>query len=240
MCLQNRGMRTTIGIIILILTSNFLTAQQKLEVSVLGGAAYYGGDLNESSLNFDFAYPYYGAGLRYNFNSSYSAKFQFLKGTIGGDDATTPNAARGLYFKSDFMIISAAAEILPWRKNRFNKIGDFQKSFSPYFSAGIAMIQCADEVKTRRTTDIQTLPEPDNKNVFLSLPFGVGVRYDFHPQFSAGLEGIWYATFSDYLDGVSKYGNPSKNDWIMSAAFYVSYFFGAPEADFNFGGKSKF
>jgi opacity protein-like surface antigen len=118
-------------------------------------------------------------------------------------------------------------------------MGEFQKSFSPYFSAGVAMIQSADEVKTRNTTNPQSLPEEGDKDVFIGFPFGAGLRWDFSEQFSLGLEGIWYATFSDYLDGVSKYGNPSKKDWIMSGTVYVSYFFGRAEPDFNFSGKSK-
>jgi hypothetical protein len=215
-------------------------SQQKIEGSLLFGGAYYGGDLKENGVTLDYTYPCYGAALRYNINSSFAGKFQFTKGTIAGDDASTPNKDRGLYFKSDFLIVSLAAEVLPWRKNRFNNLGEFQKSFSPYFSAGVAMIQSADEVKTRNTTETQTLPEEGDKDVFIGFPFGAGIRWDLHQQYSIGLEGIWYATFSDYLDGISKYGNPGKKDWLMSATIYFSYFFGQPEPDFNFSSKRKF
>jgi len=221
-------------------SSTSIFCQQKIEGSILFGAAYYGGDLKENAISLDNTYPCYGAVLRYNFNSSYAAKFQFLRGQIGGDDEQTPNKARGLYFNSDFMIISLAAEILPWRKHRFNNMGEFQKSFSPYFSAGVAMIQSADEVKSRSTTEIQTLPEEEDKDVFIGFPFGAGIRWDFHEHFTLGAEGIWYATFSDYLDGVSKYGNPKKKDWIMSGTVYLSYFFGSSEPDFNFSSKKNF
>ena len=225
---------------VIFLNSLSLFAQQKIEGTLLLGAGYYGGDLKENAISLDFTYPCYGAALRYNFNSSYAAKFQFLKGRIAGDDAKTPNKARGLYFDSDYLIISLAGEILPWRKNRFNNMGDFQPSFSPYFSAGVAMVQSADEVKSRSTTENQTLPEEGDKDVFIGFPFGTGIRWDLHEKYSIGLEGIWYATFSDYLDGISKYGNPKKKDWIMSATIYFSYFFGSPDPDFNFSSKKKF
>ncbi|GAB1397273.1 hypothetical protein MASR1M65_20520 [Saprospiraceae bacterium] len=224
----------------ILLTAINTYSQQPVEGSLLLGGAYYGGDLNQKLIALDYLYPCYGATLRYNFKPGIAAKFQFLKGTIAGDDEKTPNKARGLHFKSPFFAIGIAGEIIPWRKYRFNNMGIFPKSFSPYASVGVSMIQSADEVQSRFPQAGQIIPEPEDKDFFLSLTFGLGARYDFHEKFTLGAEGIWYPTFSDYLDGVSKNGNADKKDWILSATFYISYFFGAAEPDFNFGKTRKF
>ncbi|HMG14790.1 MAG TPA: DUF6089 family protein [Saprospiraceae bacterium] len=215
-------------------------SQQKVEGAIIAGASYYRGDLNEGNIVFDLVHPNFGAAIRYNVMPSFIIKLQAMFGSIAGDDKYTPNeAVRGAYFNNSYFSIGIAGEYLPLRQARFDGIGDFKKTWSPYLSFGIEFLQSADEVKCRYCgiNNPNSLPEKDDKDTFIGLPFGLGARVDFHPNISIGAEVILQATFSDYLDGISKLGNDQRNDWIIGANFYVSYFFARSEPDFNFSTK---
>jgi hypothetical protein len=155
-----------------------------------------------------------------------------MAGKIAGDDQFTPNKyIRGAYFESWFYTFTGAFEYLPLRETRYER-GAFKKSWSPYISVGVEYLRSVDNVKCRYCGNA-TFPETGDKNSFISIPFGLGARYDFDKNFSLGTEVIWHATLSDYLDGISKLGNSANSDWIIGANFYVSYFFGIISPDLN-------
>ena len=235
-----KSMRIPYLIFIFFSSTFYCFSQQKVEGAIIGGASYYRGDLNEGKIIFDLVHPNFGAAIRYNVMPSFIVKAQAMFGSIAGDDKYTANeAVRGAYFNNSYFSIGVAAEYLPLRQARFDGIGDFKKTWSPYFSIGIEYLQSADEVKCRNclVNDPNALPEKGDKDSFLAIPFGIGARVDFHPNISVGTEVILHPTFSDYLDGISKLGNSSRNDWIIGANFYVSYFFARSEPDFNFSTK---
>ncbi|MBN2773588.1 MAG: hypothetical protein JXR31_05025, partial [Prolixibacteraceae bacterium] len=61
-----------------------MQAQRSLEVGILGGVAYYNGDIYPGKL---FVKPQaaYGLLARYNFNNRWTAKASFTHGTITGE-----------------------------------------------------------------------------------------------------------------------------------------------------------
>lgn len=63
------------------------------------------------------------------------------------------------------------------------------------------------------------------------LPFGGGFRIGLNERTTLGFEATWRATYSDYIDGVSKAGNPDKNDWYFTAMLTLSRSFGKTDRD---------
>jgi hypothetical protein len=52
----------------------------------------------------------------------------------------------------------------------------------------------------------------------------VGLRLDAYEELSIGLEWGWRAT-NDYMDGVSEFGNPKRNDWYLFIGGSLAYLF---------------
>ncbi len=216
-------MKLYLNILIFFSFNALLFGQQKFEVAILGGATYFLGDLNTDKVVPALIRPNYGLAIRYNVNPQFILKGQALTGMIAGDDKYTTNeASRGAYFNNRYYGSSFSLEYLPIRKSR-SLLYKFQSTWSPYASLGIEYLRSVDKAKCRHCGD--ALPET-LKDSFISAIFGVGARIDPDPHFSFGTELVWHAVFSDYLDGISKLGNPNNNDWIVGANIWVSYFFG--------------
>lgn len=47
------------------------------------------------------------------------------------------------------------------------------------------------------------------------IPMGAGIRFKINYLMNIALEGVYRMTFTDYLDDVSKRGNPDKNDGYL-------------------------
>lgn len=216
-------MKLYISILFLLSFHVCLHGQQKLEGAIVGGATYFLGDLNEDKVVYSLIRPNYGIALRYNINPHLIIKGQAITGMIAGDDKYTPNEPlRGAYFNNRYYSSSLSFEYLPLRNNRSVNYR-FNPSWSPYATFGLEYLRSVDHAKCRHCGD--QLPET-LKDSFISSIFGVGARIDPDPHFSFGTEFVWHAVFSDFLDGISKLGNPNNNDWIIGANLYVSYFFG--------------
>jgi hypothetical protein len=212
-------------------------SQQTVEGALIGGASYYHGDLDEGKFVSELIRPNLGAALRFNLRPWFIFKVQAMFGRIAGNDKYTDNEeSRGAYFENNYFSLGLAGEVHPWRNARFDNSGEFQKSFSPYFSFGAEYLSSADDADCRHCKDLDSyaLPEKEDKDSFLSIPVGIGARYDFHPNISVGIEAIFHYVLSDYLDGVSKLGNPDNKDWMAGANLYISYYFGRAEPSLNF------
>ena len=61
------------------------------------------------------------------------------------------------------------------------------------------------------------------------MPLIAGVTFDISKYFLIGIEAGSRITFNDYLDGVSKNGNPKKNDLFIFAGVCFTYFVGYSE-----------
>ena len=212
-------------------------SQQTIEGALIGGASYLYGDLTEGKFVKEVVRPNVGAALRFNLRPWFIFKVQGMTGILAGNDRyTDKEELRGAYFEGSYFSMGIGGEIHPWRNTRFDNKGEFQTSFSPYFSFGVNYILFADSVDCRHCKDLDTsaLPEKDDKDAALAIPAGIGARFDFHPNLSLGLEAIVQYSLSDYLDGISRLGNEKNNDMIMGVNLYVSYYFSRAEPSLNF------
>jgi outer membrane protein OmpA-like peptidoglycan-associated protein len=103
----------------------------------------------------------------------------------------------------------------------------YRESVRPFLFAGGAWARFNVEAESNRPDGETVTVEPQLESERLVIPFGGGIRYDFHPNWSlSGELGLRY-TGTDYLDGFSKTRNPEANDWYVFAGVSVHYQLGA-------------
>jgi hypothetical protein len=192
-------------------------AQQKANIGIFAGTAYYMGDINP---NRHFYRPRLSLGgfYRYNINSRYAIKASGYYASLSGNDLDFPQVLHPdrpmspANFKTSLMDMAAQVEFnfLPFTPNT---LGKWQ--YTPYISAGIAgsLIISSD-------VDVPA---------FLSFPFGIGVKVNLSSRWGAGAEWSFRKTFSDKIDGLE---NPSgvqslvhNNDWYSFMGVFITYKF---------------
>ena len=214
------------------------------ELGFFAGGSYYIGDLNPRG-HFLNSHPAAGIFFRYTTNYRYAFRFGFNYGQISGDDSKTKEAdqlERNLNFKSKVYEVAATAE--------FNfveyRISNDKHRFTMYIFAGFAgyffdpKSDIGNGLESLRNyrTEGQGSAYPKFQ---VSVPFGVGFKWNIGQRCGLGIEWGPRRTFTDYLDDVSgKYpaistdgrgftnqslnsaatagsmrGNPSTKDWYF-------------------------
>lgn len=212
------------------------------ELGLLVGPTHYIGDLEESRFNTDELN--FGGGLfyRYYFNPSLNFRGGANFGTISADDEHNSEGfqARGLNFESTILEGHAGLEwnILPFVP------GSDNFRFAPYVFGGVGIVNYDPEMEI----DGEMVPyHPDEEgdvlaagedfaNTSLSIPMGVGIKYNISSKWNLGAEIGARKAFSDHLDGVSEEvimfegerterGNPDSEDWYGFSGITLSYTF---------------
>jgi hypothetical protein len=221
---------------ILVLLFLPLTAftQQTMEVGAMLGFANYQGDLAEDPIEFGETKLAYGVFGRYHISERVKLRVNLLKATITGSDENAVGTLkdRQWRFKTDLIEAGVQGEFHPLGKSRYSNTGIFQKQISPYIATGVGFVLANNKVTTPEA-DREKFPEKDLTSNFISIPFIAGVRADMVEQVSLGFEWGWRSVINDYLDGVSKNGNPDKNDWYLFIGLNLSFHFGGPASSFQ-------
>lgn len=189
------------------------------EIGLMGGGAYYIGDLNP---NTHFKYSDWAAGLivRYNLSNRHSFRFTASYGNIYGDDSKSKDAYqinRNLSFYSDIIEIAAGFEI-DLVKYRIN---DMKYPITPYFFYELAYFRMNPKVKDEFGNKIilQELGTEGQGTILnskkqyslnqISIPLGIGIKFNLKERLAISIEYGIRKTFTDYIDDVSgKYVNP--------------------------------
>jgi len=192
-------------IIFLLFTTSVLHAQS-WEIGAYGGAAGYMGDLNQTN-PLKLSGPAIGGMLRYNFNGYLSARVNYTYGTIAGADSTSSNIqqrTRNLSFSTSLSELSIIGEF-----NFFKYIPSISSSyFSPYIYLGIGTTTFIPHANYQgQTYDLTTLQtegqtKPYSNNA-ISIPYGVGIKYNFSGAWTIAADIGYRNTNTDYLDDVS-------------------------------------
>ncbi len=179
--------------------------------------------------------PAFGIFLRANFSNCWSARVNFTKATVSGRDANFTEIAwrqdRNFSFTSDLTETSLLLEFDPLGRRRYER-GQFTKRFSPYFFAGIGGLSFNPSTNFNEPSNEGLLTEiyidqaRNFDRVNLTVPLGVGLRLDLSRRFTLGIESGLRMPFTDYLDGVSRSGNPEKRDWYVFGGATLAMRFG--------------
>lgn len=168
------------------------------------------GELNPSGM-FAKLQPAGGVMYRYNFNPRWAFKSTVLFGNLEASDAeTNGNDPRGLSFRSPISEIAAVMELNFLKL--YNEPG--KNYFTPYLFGGVSLFSFNPQAKYKDKwydlqplgTEGQGLSEYNRERYSLtgiSIPFGMGFRFNFLYYYSIGFEWGMRKTFTDYLDDVS-------------------------------------
>ena len=202
------------------------------------GPFLYQGDLAPSPLgSFKTVHP----GLTL-FGSRLLNRFFALRTTLSivqlsGDDLKYANVAwrqaRGLNFHTSVFEVS---ESIVWDVLG-NNDDHYRTRLAPYLFAGVgysflrvrrdashfnsSYFGAESTVTNGLTADLAR----DMPRGIPVIPVGVGLRYSVSPAWSVNLESAYRFTFTDYLDGFSKVGDPRKMDHYYGISVGVIYTF---------------
>jgi hypothetical protein len=208
------------GIVIILITffSVINVTAQTPEIGVFGGGAYYIGDLNPYT---HFKQTNYAVGIiyRHNFdNERVALRVQGIIGKVSGNDAKSNDLNqlnRNLNFSSSVLEIGPLIEInfidyivgvMSRKKFKFQ---------TPYLFAGITYFQMnpsgtyqgqAIELQPLATEGQETSQNSSQNRYALkqiSIPLGLGYKFNVTKRFAISLEYGIRKTFTDYLDDVS-------------------------------------
>lgn len=209
-------------VLLILLTSLFrITSQSVPEVGIFAGGSYYLGDLNpyQHFNNTKFAGAFlFRDQIKRSDRLSYRLQIGF--GTVEANDAESndPSAVnRNLSFRSRILEIGPMLEIhfLPY------EIGSDKRPFTPYLFLGATYMKMNPMTQYNENwIELQSLGTEgqgstlSNKKLYklnqISLPVGIGFKFNMTERWALGFEYGIRKTFTDYLDDVSgNYVNPS-------------------------------
>jgi hypothetical protein len=210
---------------------------QKHEFGIIGGASGYIGDVGEtsglSSLN-NTTHTAYGIFYRQNIDYFLSLRTMFMKGKYSANDLDSKEVyklQRGLNFESNITEISA---ILEYNFFKFSRIKHRKAHYhTPYLFAGVGLFWFNPTSTFNGQsynlqalgTEGQLFNEGSSYNLTqISIPFGIGYKWNVTPRLRISGEFGWRKTFTDYLDDASSnYANKGLlNQYGGAEAVYFS------------------
>jgi hypothetical protein len=148
------------------------------------------------------------------YKSTFEGRIELTKGTIAGDDANSNSPyvrSRNLNFKSKIFEAAFIGTFHPLMLRNTETL----PLLSPYVMAGLGVFSFYPKTLyegqwlplRRMNTEGQTSEQyPARKQYNLraiSVPVGIGVKYEYNAKFNLRLEALGRFTTSDYLDDVS-------------------------------------
>jgi hypothetical protein len=240
---MNSIIRAKIAIVFVIeLTTQKTLAQftpSKWEIGINAGTLIYQGDLSESALgNTKSLKPTVELWVSKSLDAYFSIRANLLRGSLGADESTYSTPAwrshRNLAFHSSVTEVSAE---LVW--DLYGKTyREGMRRLSPYFfaGAGFAILNIKrnwsrfdtsyfnSQSTAGRGLGMDTL---NKAPTFVPIiPLGAGLRYMATNRILINAEATYRITASDYIDGFSYSGNPTKNDHYYGLSLGISYRFG--------------
>lgn len=251
-------------LIFITLCSTTVLLAQKNEFGIFMGSSGYYGDIGNEQLGAVIFRQAPGLGFihKVNFHDYLSFRTSIQAGSLRADDANSNNPntqQRNLSFKSNIIDVNMGFEF------NFYKfmIRKRKTVYSPYVFAGLSFFSFNPQAQNQngQWIDLQPLATEGQglasvgKNKYSlvnwAIPFGLGYKANIGKKLAVGIEWVWRASQSDYLDDVSGYyvdesmlselsaemanpsdqtitpgktrGNPNNNDWYNFTGITVSY-----------------
>jgi hypothetical protein len=184
---------------------------QNTELGILAGAANYLGELapdialNETKLAG-------GLFVRNRLSRYFALRHNLILGRVSGNDANFEfNQLRNLSFRTNVFEISSIVEFnfLPFGTQKQKK----ERAFTSYVFVGLGLFKFnpKSQFGTTKWVELKSLgTEGQGLNggkgyslLSISIPFGMGVKYNLSKKWGIGMELGFRRTYTDYLDDVS-------------------------------------
>ena len=203
---------------------SYAGVSQNVDLGLTGGVAYYIGDINPTIPLINRPKPTIGVFYRKNLNKRYALRFGLNYAKLAATDkirSTDLAAYRQLSFSSDLWEAYSFLEFnfIPYQINNRST-----SRFSPFVFIGLAVFKVDPEVRGRE------LDVLNSDLISISVPFGLGIKFNFSRNLGLGIEWGMRKTFSDELDGLpEKYNdsyqlsNTNNNDWYSIVGLTLNY-----------------
>ena len=214
------------------LVSGFSTAQRH-EIGVSVGGVNYIGEIGSTQ----YIQPRHleiGIIYKHNFNDRIGLRAIYSMGKLSGNDENASELDRlerwpgPLSFANDYSILGARVEI---NYVKF-PVGEFGFSWTPYIHAGINRMVIEDIY----FEPFERMSRSVGKVTTVSVPFGVGVKFNFGQSWILAAEVQPQLTMSDNLDGsypdleknptARQFSTSLSNDWLVFTGISITYGFG--------------
>lgn len=187
-------------------------SQPGAELGVIVGGGYYLGDYNPAK-HFNNTQTYLGGFYRYNLNDRFALRFNAGFSKIDMPDAVLPDNAGKKFPVGISKSVTDVCGLIEFNFRSF-MVRKTQESslWAPYIFTGMGFLSAGD-------------------NGGLTIPLGVGIKFNLYRQISCGIEWSARKTFTDYLDGVSDPWNTGETnqiynkDWFFVTGLTISYRF---------------
>ncbi|MBU8892668.1 MAG: outer membrane beta-barrel protein [Bacteroidales bacterium] len=209
-------MKRNLLLFLLLFSTNLLISQSRTELGITLGTSYYQGDINNSRLFYSPSMTY-GIIVKYNLNNYLSTRVKGFYGKLGGSDydfSEIENQLRGASFSTSFIDLSASIEFsfLPYTSSGYIKKN--KNRFAPYMFIGIGG---------------NFLFSSEGFENPVTIPFGLGIKYNIFERLTLGLEWSYRKTFTDEIDGVLNVQDVDNtpvihnDDWYSLCGVFVTY-----------------
>lgn len=199
----------------LLFFSYSLYAQERFDIGLFGGTSYYMGDINQTRIFYAPSLSY-GAIVNYVFDSRLSLRVEIYKGSFQANDMDFANDYQRLLRRVAFTA-SLVDMSLQWEFNflPYINITRYKDNFTFFVANGLG---CAFIINSDY--------DPGSK---LTVPIGIGVKYNLIKRLTVGAEWSYRKTFADGIDGVINYRNNLYRsgihnfDWYSFAGVFFTY-----------------
>lgn len=216
-----------------------------LTMGVNLGTFIYQGDLTPSVAgSWKTARPGIELSLTKQVTNHMSLKYALVLASLRGDDRKYKNEQeyrgyRQFYYQSHFAELSVSDNFSLFGANKT------AKRFNPYMSAGVGVAFMIDRANSSANTqwnyfsssNLREHVKEDSATgiprAFVSVPLGLGFNYRINDRLHFNMEALYRLSTSDYLDGYSRAGNNSKNDYFYSIAAGLHFTIGKRKAQYK-------
>lgn len=206
------------------------------------GTYIYQGDLTPSVAgSWKTARPGMELSLTKQVTYHMTLKYALVLASLAGDDTRYKSEQeyrgyRQFYYKSHFAELSVSDNFSLFRAD------NTEKRFNPYVSAGVGVAFMLYKTNSWAKTEwsyfsASNLREHVKEDsitgipqAFVSVPLGLGFNYRLNDRLHLNVEGLYRLSTSDYLDGYSRAGNNSKNDYFYSITAGLHFTLGKRKA----------
>ena len=227
-------MKKLIFLLVLVVSATGSFGQEKWDIGLFAGKTSYLGDLQQPVFTFAYGRPSGGMLLRYELSAHLNLRSNLHLGALVGDDANySANELRAASFETTFVEMTLLAEYDLFETGIKGK-GSFFERFTPYVFAGAGFSLINNEVEFGNSSpEASADKSAQYSDVQPIVPTGLGFKYNVAKNWTIGAELGMHVSFTDYLDGVSKSGNPDNNDHYLSWGIQAAYRIGNTDADLD-------
>ena len=211
-----------IKVVILLLSCLGAKAQVANFYAFFGlGQSYYLGDLNKSSFpRSETINISYKGGVGFNVLPEIGVAVHLTKSSLNVSDFfgdLDGNGDRGLSFVSPITDFGINVKF----RNSFGKQGQYLA----YFFTGMNRFMFSPTVTKDPDSNINYVPEKGFKKGGVNFPIGFGFGYKFTGNIGLVWESALHVTYTDYIDGISKNGNPNYRDAFVDSHLILAFRF---------------